>query len=137
MDYEVFIVMPMREAWDAGANRSAAVTHGLVRTGRIVTAAAAIMVAVFSGFVAGRVPGLQQFGLGLALGVLIDATIVRLVVVPSLVYLGGRRSFWLPDRAAQLVRVAPSPLRAGSETEAAPVGAASAGHGDESVTRRR
>jgi len=137
MDYEVFIVMPMREAWDAGANRSAAVTHGLVRTGRIVTAAAAIMVAVFSGFVAGRVPGLQQFGLGLALGVLIDATIVRLVVVPSLVYLGGRWSFWLPDRAAQLVRVAPSPLRGESETEAAPVGAASAGHGDESVTRRR
>ncbi len=96
MDYEVFIVMPMREAWDEGADRAAAVTDGLVRTGRIVTVAAAIMVAVFSGFVAGTVPGLQQFGLGLALGILIDATIVRLVVVPSLVYLGGRRSFWLP-----------------------------------------
>ncbi len=111
MDYEVFIVMPMREAWDGGADRATAVTQGLVRTGRIVTAAAAIMVAVFSGFVAGRVPGLQQFGLGLALGVLIDATLVRLMLVPSLVYLGGRRSWWLPGvgRTAR-PRVAVAPL---------------------------
>ena len=70
MDYEVFIVMPMREAWDGGSDQQKRSTQGLVRTGRIVTAAAAIMVAVFSGFVAGRVPGLQQLGLGLALGVL-------------------------------------------------------------------
>jgi putative drug exporter of the RND superfamily len=112
MDYEVFIVMPMREAWDEGASSAAAVTQGLVRTGRIVTAAAAIMVAVFSGFVVGRVPGLQQFGLGLALGVLIDATVVRLLLVPSLAYLGGRRSWWLPPSIARLARVPPSPLRA-------------------------
>ena len=90
---------------------AAAVTTGLVRTGRIVTAAAAIMVAVFSGFVVGRVPGLQQLGLGLALGVLIDATVVRLLLVPSLVYVGGRRSWWLPASIARLVRVSPSPLR--------------------------
>ncbi len=57
MDYEVFIVMPMREAWDEGADRAAAVAHGLMRTGRIVTVAAAIMVAVFSGFVAGTRAG--------------------------------------------------------------------------------
>ena len=120
MDYEVFIVMPMRESWDEGADRAAAVTGGLVRTGRIVTAAAAIMVAVFSGFVAGRVPGLQQFGLGLALGVLVDATVVRLMLVPSLVYLGGRWSWWLPARPARLVRVAPSPLRQEDESGAAP-----------------
>ncbi len=111
MDYEVFIVMPMREAWDGGADRAAAVAEGLARTGPIVTTAAVIMVAVFSGFVVGRVPGLQQFGLGLALGVLIDATIVRLMLVPSLVYLGGRRSWWLPAPIARLARVAPSPLR--------------------------
>ena len=72
------------------------------------------MVAVFSGFVAGRVPGLQQLGLGLALGVLIDATVVRLLLVPSLVYLGGRRSWWLPAPIARLVRVSPSPLRPAS-----------------------
>jgi RND superfamily putative drug exporter len=137
MDYEVFIVMPMREAWDAGAGISDAVAQGLVRTGRIVTAAAAIMVVVFSGFVAGRVPGLQQFGLGLALGVLVDATVVRLVVVPALVRLGGRRSFWLPAGAARLVRVAPSPLRDGDDAEAAPLGAASGERDEGSVTRRR
>ncbi len=114
MDYEVFIVMPMREAWDGGADRATAVAQGLVRTGRIVTAAAAIMVAVFSGFVVGRVPGLQQFGLGLALGVLIDATVVRLLLVPSLAYLGGRRSWWLPAPIARLVRVPSSPLRPAS-----------------------
>lgn len=111
MDYEVFIVMPMREAWDGGADQATAVRMGLVRTGPIVTAAALIMVAVFSGFIVGRIPGLQQFGLGLALGVLIDATIVRLMLVPSLVYLGGARSWWLPARAARLARVRPSPLR--------------------------
>ena len=72
------------------------------------------MVAVFSGFVVGRVPGLQQFGLGLALGVLIDATVVRLLLVPSLAYLGGRRSWWLPAPIARLVRVSPSPLRPAS-----------------------
>jgi RND superfamily putative drug exporter len=114
MDYEVFIVMPMREAWDGGSDRAEAVEQGLVRTGRIVTAAAAIMVAVFSGFVAGRVPGLQQLGLGLALGVLVDATVVRLLLVPSLVYLGGRLSWWLPAPIARLVRVSPSPLRPAS-----------------------
>ena len=125
LDYEVFVVMPMRESWDAGEPGRVAVAHGLVRTGRIVTAAAAIMVAVFAGFVAGRVPGLQQLGLGLALGVLIDATVVRLLLVPSLACLGGGRSWWLPTGVARLVRVAPSPLRQRRDEEAAPVGAAS------------
>ena len=100
MDYEVFIVAPMREAWDAGSDTPTAVRHGLVRTGRIVTAAALIMVAVFSGFVAGSVPGLQQFGLGLALGILLDATIVRMLLVPALIVLGGRANWWLPGWAA-------------------------------------
>jgi len=109
MDYEVFIVAPMREAHDAGDDTRQAVTHGLVRTGRIVTAAAIIMVVVFSGFVAGRVPGLQQFGLGLALGILIDATIVRMLLVPSLIVLGGRANWWLPGWAARLLRRSPSP----------------------------
>ena len=63
MDYEVFLVMPMREAIDAGETCDGAVTAGLVRTGRVVTAAAVIMVAVFSGFVLGDVPGLQQLGI--------------------------------------------------------------------------
>jgi RND superfamily putative drug exporter len=88
----------MREAIDAGASSDDAVAAGLVRTGRVVTAAAAIMVAVFSGFVVGDVPGLQQLGIVLAVGVLVDATVVRLAVVPGLVAIFGRWSWWLPAR---------------------------------------
>jgi RND superfamily putative drug exporter len=68
------------------------------------------MVAVFSGFVAGSVPGLQQFGLGLAVGILIDATIVRMLLVPSLMAVLGRLNWWLPAWIARLVRAPPSPL---------------------------
>jgi RND superfamily putative drug exporter len=99
----------MREAWDAGHDNRHAVVQGLARTGRIVTAAALIMVAVFSGFVAGSVPGLQQFGLGLALGILLDATIVRMLLVPALITLVGPSSWWLPSRLARLFRGSPSP----------------------------
>jgi RND superfamily putative drug exporter len=75
-----------------------------------VTAAALVMVATFLGFTAGRVPGLRQLGLGLALAVLLDATVVRMLLVPSLTAVLGRWSWWLPDRVARLVRVRPSPL---------------------------
>ncbi|HEY6960615.1 MAG TPA: MMPL family transporter [Gaiellaceae bacterium] len=96
MDYEVFIVSRMREAHDAGERDADAVAHGLQRTGRIVTAAAAIMVAAFLGFAAGRIEGLRQFGVGLAVAVALDATIVRAVLVPSLMTLLGRWNWWLP-----------------------------------------
>ncbi len=98
MDYEVFLVMPMREAVDAGASTDRAVAAGLERTGRVVTAAAAIMVAVFSGFVLGDVPGLQQLGIVLAVGVLVDATVVRLAVVPGLVAILGKWCWWRGGR---------------------------------------
>jgi len=104
MDYEVFLVTRMREAWDAGADNATAVAHGLERTGRIITAAAIIMCAAFSGFVAGRIVGLQQFGLGLAVAIFVDATIVRSVLVPSLMALFGRWNWWLPDWLARLMR---------------------------------
>ena len=110
MDYEVFLVMRMRESWDAGLDNVHAVADGLERTGRIVTAAAIIMVAAFSGFVAGRIAGLQEFGLGLAVAIFVDATIVRAVLVPSLMAVLGRWNWWLPARVARLARVAPSPL---------------------------
>jgi putative drug exporter of the RND superfamily len=100
MDYEVFLVMPMREAIDAGETYDGAVTAGLVRTGKVVTAAAVIMVAVFSGFVLGDVPGLEQLGIVLAAGVLVDATVVRLALVPGIVAILGRWSWWLPERPA-------------------------------------
>jgi len=96
MDYEVFLVMRMREAWEQVHDNARAVAYGLERTGRIVTAAALIMVAAFSGFVVGRVAGLQEFGMGLVLAVLIDATIVRALLVPSLMTILGRWNWWLP-----------------------------------------
>src|SRR5262249_52993672 len=110
MDYEVFLVTRMREAWDAGADNTTAVAHGLERTGRIITAAAIIMCAAFSGFVAGRIVGLQEVGLGLAVAVFFDGTMVRCVLVPSLMAIFGRWNWWLPSRFARVVRVRPSPL---------------------------
>ena len=98
MDYEVFLVTRMRESWDHVHDNTRAVAHGLERTGRVVTAAAIIMVAAFSGFVAGSVAGLQEFGMGLALAVLLDATIVRALLVPSLMAIFGRWNWWLPFR---------------------------------------
>lgn len=112
MDYQVFLVSRMREAWDSGASTDGAIGLGLVRTGRIVSAAAVIMVASFSGFMAGRVAGLQELGAGLALGVLLDATVVRILVMPGLMALMGRWSWWLPASVAGLARVEASPLAA-------------------------
>ncbi len=96
MDYEVFLVTRMRESWDHMHDNTRAVAYGLERTGRIITAAALIMVAAFSGFVAGRVAGLQELGVGLALAILIDATLVRAILVPSLMAVFGRWNWWLP-----------------------------------------
>ena len=110
MDYEVFIVTRMREAWDDGLDNAAAVAYGLERTGRIITAAAIIMCAAFSGFVAGSIVGLQEFGLGLAVAIFVDATIVRCLLVPSLMAILGRWNWWLPTPFARIVRVRPSPL---------------------------
>jgi putative drug exporter of the RND superfamily len=110
MDYEVFLVMRMREAWDRVPDTPRAIARGLEQTGRVVTAAALIMVAAFSGFVVGRVPGLQQLGLGLAFGILLDATVVRALLAPSLMAVLGRWNWWLPPRLARLVGVTPSPL---------------------------
>jgi len=110
MDYEVFLVTRMREAWDDGDDNETAVAHGLERTGRIITAAAVIMCAAFSGFLAGHIVGLQEFGLGLAVAIFVDATIVRCILVPSMMAVLGRWNWWLPAFPARLVRVPPSPL---------------------------
>ena len=110
MDYEVFLVSRMRETWDEEHDNVRAVSYGLERTGLIVTAAALIMVAAFSGFVAGSIVGLQQFGFGLAVAIFVDVTIVRALLVPSLMALFGRWNWWLPAKIARFVRVPPSPL---------------------------
>ena len=98
MDYEVFLVSRMREEWEAGRDNAAAVCSGLEHTGRLITAAALVMAVSVGGFAVGGVPGLQQFGLGLALAILIDATLVRALLVPSLMAVAGRWNWWLPSR---------------------------------------
>ena len=110
MDYEVFLVSRMREEWDKGAGNDAAIVTGLTRTGRLVTAAGLIMFAAFMGFVAGSIVGLQQFGFGLAAAILIDVTIVRALLVPSAMKIFDKWNWWLPDGAAKIFRVKPSPL---------------------------
>jgi RND superfamily putative drug exporter len=110
MDYEVFLVSRMREEWDATRSNETAVAHGLAKTGRLVTAAGLIMFAAFMGFVAGSIVGLQQFGLGLAAAILIDVTIIRALLVPSAMKIFGRWNWWLPEGAARVFRVEPSPL---------------------------
>src|ERR671919_1525207 len=110
MDYEVFLVSRMREEWDAGRSNEEAVSFGLAKTGRIVTAAGLVMFAAFMGFVAGSIVGLQQFGFGLAAAIILDVTIVRALLVPSVMKLFGRWNWWLPERVARVARVRPSPL---------------------------
>jgi len=110
MDYEVFFVTRMRESWDNCGDNSRAVTDGLTHTGRVVSAAALVMVGALSGLVAGHVAGLQELGAGLALGVLLDATIVRGLLMPSLMALLGSWNWWLPVPIARLAGVEVSPL---------------------------
>ncbi|HKB21148.1 MAG TPA: MMPL family transporter [Gaiellaceae bacterium] len=110
MDYEVFLVSRMREEWDKQHDNVEAVATGLAKTGRLVTAAGIVMFAAFMGFVAGSEVGLQQFGFGLAAAILIDVTLIRALLVPSLMKMFGRWNWWLPDWAARVARVKPSPL---------------------------
>ncbi len=110
MDYEVFIVARMRESHLNGSTTREAVHEGLARTGGVVTSAALIMVCALSGLVFGHVAGLQELGVGLGCGVLVDATIVRGLVLPSLITLLGESNWWMPTWAARALRVTASPL---------------------------
>jgi uncharacterized membrane protein YdfJ with MMPL/SSD domain len=105
MDYEVFMLSRMREEWDAHHDNERAVAFGLERTGRIITAAAIIMIAAFSGFMTGSFVGLQEFGLGLAIAILLDATIVRALLVPATMKLLGHWNWYLPDRWRRAMRL--------------------------------
>ncbi|GAA1877763.1 MMPL family transporter [Asanoa iriomotensis] len=102
VDYEVFLLSRMRERWLAGARPEVAVAEGLQLTGRIVTAAALLLAIVFAGFVAGGFVPIRSIGLGLVLAVVLDATIVRMLLVPATMTLLGRYNWWAP---AWLARV--------------------------------
>jgi putative drug exporter of the RND superfamily len=97
MDYEVFLLSRIREEYLATGSTSTAVVEGLARTARVITAAAAIMVAVFAAFVLSGEVFTKLIGIGLAAAVLIDATVVRMVLVPAVMQLLGERNWWLPS----------------------------------------
>ena len=96
MDYEVFLVSRMREAWLRTHDNERSVLEGLASTGRVITAAAAIMVAVFAAFIPSQDVVLKTIGVGMASAIFIDATIVRLLLVPAVMHLLGRANWWLP-----------------------------------------
>jgi RND superfamily putative drug exporter len=119
MDYEVFMLTRMREEYDEARDTPTAVELGLARTGKLVTSAALVL--MFAFIVLSSSPGvdIKQFGIGLAAGIIFDATVIRTLLVPSLVRLFGRWNWWLPQPVARALRVSPSPLR--HTPEAAPV----------------
>jgi RND superfamily putative drug exporter len=109
MDYEVFLLSRMREEWDATHDNEHAIASGLQHTGRIITAAAIIMIAAFSGFTTGRFVAFQEFGTGLSAAILLDATVVRALMVPAAMKLIGRWNWYLPEGVRKAMRLKPAP----------------------------
>ncbi len=109
MDYEVFIVTRIREAYDATRDTKQAIALGLARTGKLVTSAALVLVFAFFSLSTGPGPDIKQFGIGLAAGVLIDATLIRAVLLPSLMMLLGKYNWWFPEPVRKVLRVRPEP----------------------------
>jgi len=96
MDYEVFLLSAVRENYERTGDNRTAVSAGLAATARVITAAALIMVFVFGSFVVADIRALKLIGLGLAVAVAVDATIVRIILVPATMELLGRANWWLP-----------------------------------------
>jgi RND superfamily putative drug exporter len=103
MDYEVFLISAIRSAHQRTGDNRQAVIEGLTSTARIITAAAAIMLVVFGSFVAYPDPTVKMVGLGLAISILVDATIVRMVLVPATMVLLGEANWWLPKWLSRLL----------------------------------
>jgi putative drug exporter of the RND superfamily len=112
MDYEVFLVSQIEEHVHAGEDNRSSVVSGLVTSARVITAAALIMVFVFGSFVLNGDPTIKQFGIGLAVAVVLDATVVRCLLVPALMLMMGRFNWWMPK---QLDRVVPHVSIEGAE----------------------
>jgi len=117
-DYEIFLVSRMRDAYARTAETSAAIVTGLASTARVITAAAAIMVAVFAAFVPSPDIGVKVIGIGMAAAILLDATVVRLLIVPAVMHLLGEGNWWLP---AWLDRLLPRMSVEGRESDHLPV----------------
>ncbi|MET0206309.1 MAG: MMPL family transporter, partial [Thermoleophilaceae bacterium] len=108
MDYEVFILSRMREEYDRTGSTEVAVVQGIGRTGRLVTSAALILFLAFTSMASGPETDVKMFATGLAAGILIDATLIRALIVPAVISLMGRWNWWLPKWPARLLRVQPS-----------------------------
>ena len=96
MDYEVFLVSRIREAYQATGDNAESVARGMASTGRVITSGALIMMCVFLSFVTDPSPFVKMIGLGLATAIAIDATVVRMILVPATMALMGRANWWLP-----------------------------------------
>ncbi len=103
MDYEVFLLTQMREHYEEYGDERRAVVEGLANTGRVITSAAAIMVCVFTSFVLSGNPVVKEFGVGLAVAIAIDSTLVRCLLVPAVMVLLGKRAWWLPRWMDRLI----------------------------------
>jgi putative drug exporter of the RND superfamily len=98
MDYEVFLISRVHEEWLKSSDNRIAIRNGLAATGKTITAAALIMILVFGAFIFGGQRVIKMFGLGLAAGILVDAVLIRLAIVPSVMFLLGRSNWWFPKR---------------------------------------
>ncbi len=103
MDYEVFLLTQMREHFEETDDEKEAVIEGLANTGRVITSAAAIMVCVFTSFVLNGNPVVKEFGVGLAVAIAIDSTLVRCLLVPAIMVLLGKRAWWMPGWLGRIV----------------------------------
>jgi putative drug exporter of the RND superfamily len=120
MDYQVFIISRMREAYDRTGSTETAIVEGIGRTGRLVTSAALILGLAFVAFSAQPGTEAKIFATALGGGILIDATIIRGILAPAAVAILGRWNWWLPDWAARLLRVESSPMRPEATPDPAP-----------------
>jgi RND superfamily putative drug exporter len=103
-DYEVFLLSRVREQWEVTGDNTAAVATGLQRTGRIITAAAALLIVVTAGFATGQIVVTKLIGIGMAVGIFLDATLIRALLVPATMRLLGRWNWWAPDPFRRLQR---------------------------------
>jgi RND superfamily putative drug exporter len=110
MDYEVFIVTRIREEYDETGDTPHAIAHGLARTGKLVTSASLVLMFAFFTLSTGPGPDIKQFAIGLAAGIVFDATVIRALLVPATMQLLGRWNWWLPTPLARVLRVAPSEI---------------------------
>jgi RND superfamily putative drug exporter len=104
MDYEVFLLSRIKEEHDAGASTTDAVATGLQRSGRIITAAAALLAIVFVAFISSGVTNIKQLGLGVAFAIVVDATVVRALLMPALMRVLGAANWWAPESLRRIQR---------------------------------